>query len=895
MPFNVSWKSPINSTTSSFVAEVNAAPNISPCFNLVESFQVRHHTIDVYLDAIPIHSFQVSVSSNISSPHQARPVRLHFGSSFSSAQTWIQPQDATFHPSEYDVDAGLFTATHRFVDHSHIPIAISFVIQMSDGAWLKHVNDNDFHTSSPITSTVPASVELPISWPMSPIRAGRILSLYRSNPFWLQPSFLGSLSDVFHETTFLLAEIDSPKPLYAALITCVDHASSIRSTLFSRDGCPAVRLENGILKPLRVSDVANTVIACIACDSDPYYAVHSVVEVMTSTNVNISTRREKIASPRWPQLLSDATLLNSLGYCTWDAYGQGVNAVQVTEAVKCLMKANVPIRYVIIDDGWQSTTAKDNTKNPCNSSPQLSSFEANAKFSNSLRTLSQEIPIDIIAWTTIVGYWGGVCGPTICSGTLNVLNASGVQTHGLLLNATEDGQVWKKQYRIASPSDSNLDGFFQEYFVKSLAEKQHVRGVKIDAQGILTIMKAAEVVYDSAGVGVGGNDKEFGIRLTDMYRRAVSKAADLAFPHSVVVNCMACAPETLLFSGRDLSTANVCWRSSNDHAFHGVKEDISSVLWHVLCNTMNSVFLGEIFPKLDWDMFRIGDRYGHYHLAARILSGGPVYISDVVAINGKCALDKSRLELLRSVATTSGDMLGCADVGRPTLDCLFQDARYNPDGCVLKVHNMNDTSGLLGLFNMKGERGERRDHAISVGIFCAHDVWHLCKVSRATRDNGYVTVVVTHGNEGTGQEKNVQVIVDECGTEEHAVQLMLMEVALVHVYPVMLISELGLSFCVVGKLGVMNCGGVVQWVSWSTSTRPSLTLRVGVKDSGDILVWMCDAAQDWTLARVTCLRSIDITAERRLVNGVSFVAVNVPPQQPRGFEMRYSRNGNMTK
>lgn len=53
-------------------------------------------------------------------------------------------------------------------------------------------------------------------------------------------------------------------------------------------------------------------------------------------------------------------------------------------------------------------------------------------------------------------------------------------------------------------------------------------------------------------------------------------------------------------------------------------------------------------PSADWDMFTLTEWHSHIHGAARVLSGGPVYISDSAR-----ALDGQRQAVRRSAAIAS--------------------------------------------------------------------------------------------------------------------------------------------------------------------------------------------------------------------------------------------------
>mmetsp|Transcript_21000 Transcript_21000/g.45780 ORF Transcript_21000/g.45780 Transcript_21000/m.45780 type:complete len:1019 (-) Transcript_21000:67-3123(-) len=48
--------------------------------------------------------------------------------------------------------------------------------------------------------------------------------------------------------------------------------------------------------------------------------------------------------------------VNSFGWCSWDAFYSKVHPTGILEGVKCLTDAGVPVKNVILDDGWQQVS-----------------------------------------------------------------------------------------------------------------------------------------------------------------------------------------------------------------------------------------------------------------------------------------------------------------------------------------------------------------------------------------------------------------------------------------------------------------------------------------------------------------------------------------------------------
>ena len=78
----------------------------------------------------------------------------------------------------------------------------------------------------------------------------------------------------------------------------------------------------------------------------------------------------------------------------------------------------------------------------------------------------------------------------------------------------------------------------------------------------------------------------------------------------------------------------------------------------------------------DWDMFHSKHPAALLHASARVLSGGPIYVSDKPG--------QHNFDLLRRLILPDGSILRPLLPGRPTADCLFLDV-LRDDKSLLKV------------------------------------------------------------------------------------------------------------------------------------------------------------------------------------------------------------------
>ena len=83
----------------------------------------------------------------------------------------------------------------------------------------------------------------------------------------------------------------------------------------------------------------------IAAGSDPYKLLSYAFSRVSS---RMGTFRTRVSKPSIPGA-------DSFGYCTWDAFYSSVDSDKVQTALESLRTIGAPPRFVIIDDGWQST------------------------------------------------------------------------------------------------------------------------------------------------------------------------------------------------------------------------------------------------------------------------------------------------------------------------------------------------------------------------------------------------------------------------------------------------------------------------------------------------------------------------------------------------------------
>lgn len=201
----------------------------------------------------------------------------------------------------------------------------------------------------------------------------KILTHSRIKRWWMAPSFHSSASTIPVESQLLLIEIDSsasdafyklpsinnqqnhvsfPSKKYAVIAPLIDFDTGFRVTLFGSQGGPAaadgnlaVRLESGD-DDIKASVIRDALY--IAAGNDPYQLLATAYRSIAARMGTFRTRSQKI-----PPLGID-----SFGFCTWDAFYSSVSSDSVLQGVDSLASIGFPPRFLIIDDGWQSTSAQ---------------------------------------------------------------------------------------------------------------------------------------------------------------------------------------------------------------------------------------------------------------------------------------------------------------------------------------------------------------------------------------------------------------------------------------------------------------------------------------------------------------------------------------------------------
>ncbi|KAF2876898.1 raffinose synthase protein-like protein Sip1 [Massariosphaeria phaeospora] len=299
---------------------------------------------------------------------------------------------------------------------------------------------------------------------------------------------------------------------------------------------------------------------------------------------------EKGFQPQWLENWYDG-----LSYCTWNGIGQKLTEDKLFEALDSLQKNEINITNLIIDDNWQSLNHEggDQFLNG------WMEFEATKTgFPGGLKPAVDEIRNKhknikhIAVWHALFGYWGGIAPEGKIAQeykTVTVQKKDGVSGGKMLVVAEED-----------------VGRFYKDFY--SFLSSVGVDAVKTDAQFFVDELDDAR-------------DRR---SLVNAYQDAWSINI-LRYFSAKAISCMSQTPQIIFHSQLPSNKPRILLRNSDDF----FPEVPASHPWHIFCNAHNSILNQYLNILPDWDMFQTSHEWASFHAAARCVSGGPIYITDV--------------------------------------------------------------------------------------------------------------------------------------------------------------------------------------------------------------------------------------------------------------------------
>ncbi|GLU24063.1 hypothetical protein SLE2022_400290 [Rubroshorea leprosula] len=641
-------------------------------------------------------------------------------------------------------------------------------------------------------------------FPIGKLEGLRFMSLFRFS-FWWMTQWMGSSGkDIPIETQFLLVEAcgngdgADESTLYTVFLPILE--GNFRAVLQGNENNEMeICLESG---DPAVDEFEGSHLVFVAAGSDPF-------DVITSSMTTIEKHLETF-SHRESKKTPD--MLNWFGWCTWDAFYTNVSAEGLKQGLESLAMGGTPPKFVIIDDGWQTVSMDPNgvpyrADNAANFADRLIDIRENYKFQKNgkegqrvvdpalgLAYVVNEIKENhslkyVYMWHAITGYWGGV-KPGIPEmqkyepKLIYPISSPGVQSNDI-------GDVLKSisTNGVGLVNPDKVSDFYDE--LHSYLASAGIDGVKVDAQTIL----------ETLGAGHGGR-----VRLVRKYHQALEASISRNFSDNNIIACMNHHTDGLYSAKR-----TAVMRASDDF----FPRDPASHTIHIASVAYNTIFVGE-FMQPDWDMFHSLHPMAEYHGAARAVGGCAIYVSDKPG--------QHDFNLLKKLVLPDGSVLRAKLPGRPTRDCFFSDPVRDRKS-LLKIWNLNDFTGVIGVFNCQGAgwcKQKRRmviheNPGTITGVIRSRDVDHLPKVA----DEGWRgdAIMYSHrGGEMVYLSENASV----------SVTLNAREYEIFTVVPVKELGN-GAKFAPIGLVKMFNSGGAIKELKYECEGKNA---SVGLKVCG---------------------------------------------------------------
>jgi hypothetical protein len=311
--------------------------------------------------------------------------------------------------------------------------------------------------------------------------------------------------------------------------------------------------------------------------------------------------------------------LEYLGWCTWNALGErrhlsGDHVLDFWRGWAEKYK-DVPLRTMIIDDGWQHVEHLSGKKeNDDKNNIVMASFRPNAKFPalSALRRQIEKIYPDfkyLGVWHTIHGWWGGsaVPGYQVLPGTKGFPD---VRPTAPVPAVFPELRSYLPDPVSAAPGSPAMR-FYDDWY--AFLRSETVDFTKVDSQNSVASSLAPK----------SENDTQMGLIEIDYAARALHAAKEAASSKHAIpnINCMCMVPTSWQHW-----TGSAVSRCSGDFCMGDVR--YSSFLMHQAA--LNQLWYSH-FVWGDWDMWNSKESRPHFAegmAICRAVSGGPIYVTD---------------------------------------------------------------------------------------------------------------------------------------------------------------------------------------------------------------------------------------------------------------------------
>jgi alpha-L-fucosidase len=336
-------------------------------------------------------------------------------------------------------------------------------------------------------------------------------------------------------------------------------------------------------------------------------------------------------------------IFGHLGWCSWEHYRREITAERLADAVRRIHHSEVPVRWVLVDDGYYETMPPDARLRDY---PLRSLAPAPEKFPEGWEKVLAERREDGVRWfglwQNFNGYWARIAlanqlGPALNAHLMDV-PAGGVLPKASLPDAT----AWFEAM-IGSARKAGFD------FVKVDDQARSFHNYKGVANPVMAAAFCSQALERTAAAQVNG-----------------------------LINCMAHGPVNAFNTALSVVT-----RCSEDYEVNNAWRAKA----HLHNSYQNMLWLG---PTVwgDHDMFHSSDRFAGTMMAvSKALSGGPVYLSDDPA-----DFDP---KLIRSLCFDDGKLLRPLSPAVPLPRCVTLDPFEQAEPYLVAAPLPNDAVAVV--------------------------------------------------------------------------------------------------------------------------------------------------------------------------------------------------------
>ena len=231
-----------------------------------------------------------------------------------------------------------------------------------------------------VVSALPL-VQRGVTWDTNIDFADDTLAWFNTFMWWFSPSWLKKGDSFVEKTQHFMFRLNNEHLAVTGLLGDVFRCEATGKNLYLDSGRHTYTELHGPFIAAAIAD-------------HPDKAMKNAYAKAKSTNaIDICMREER----EFP------SMFENFGWCTWDAFYHDVTADKIYQKLDEFKEKNIPVKWMLIDDGWCYT----NNKKMCSMDVEYQ------KFPNGLKAcidkIKNEYGVEYVGvWHTISGYWDGV-------------------------------------------------------------------------------------------------------------------------------------------------------------------------------------------------------------------------------------------------------------------------------------------------------------------------------------------------------------------------------------------------------------------------------------------------------------------------------------------------------